>query len=94
MTRYLDESDVMMVEEGFTTRDLLESLLLKVAQTVRTKAVGFPGNEDGGSVCVCGGERCISFQGADCPLASVPEPFGILSFDKTPQCAQNSALPL
>uniref|UniRef100_A0A670XV71 Antizyme inhibitor 2 n=1 Tax=Pseudonaja textilis TaxID=8673 RepID=A0A670XV71_PSETE len=24
MTRYLDESDVMMVEEGFTTRDLLE----------------------------------------------------------------------
>ncbi|KAG8142958.1 hypothetical protein E2320_000256 [Naja naja] len=33
MTRYLDESDVMMVEEGFTTRDLLESLLLKVAQT-------------------------------------------------------------
>ncbi|XP_070805341.1 antizyme inhibitor 2 isoform X1 [Pituophis catenifer annectens] len=38
MTRYLDESDVMMVEEGFTTRDLLESLLLKVAQTVRTKA--------------------------------------------------------
>ncbi|XP_062996025.1 antizyme inhibitor 2 isoform X2 [Elgaria multicarinata webbii] len=33
MTRYLDESDIMMVEEGFTTRDLLENLLLEVAQT-------------------------------------------------------------
>lgn len=36
MIRYPDESDVMMVEEGFTARDLLESLLLKAAQTVRT----------------------------------------------------------
>ncbi|XP_028594941.2 antizyme inhibitor 2 isoform X1 [Podarcis muralis] len=32
MTRYLDESDIMMVEEGFTTRDLLENLLLEVSQ--------------------------------------------------------------
>lgn len=50
MIRYPDESDVMMVEEGFTTRDLLDSLLLKVAQTVRTKTVGFPCTEDGGWV--------------------------------------------
>uniref|UniRef100_A0A8D2J7P7 Antizyme inhibitor 2 n=1 Tax=Varanus komodoensis TaxID=61221 RepID=A0A8D2J7P7_VARKO len=28
MARCLDESDIMMVEEGFTTRDLLENLLL------------------------------------------------------------------
>lgn len=61
MTRYLDESDVMMVEEGFTTRDLLESLLLKVAQTVRIKAVGFPGTKDGGRECVCVWGGCISF---------------------------------
>ncbi|XP_061453136.1 antizyme inhibitor 2 [Rhineura floridana] len=32
MTRYLDESDIMMVEEGFTTRDLLENLLLEVSE--------------------------------------------------------------
>ncbi|KAH0631088.1 hypothetical protein JD844_005179 [Phrynosoma platyrhinos] len=33
MTRCLDESDVVMVEEGFTTRDVLENLLLEVAET-------------------------------------------------------------
>ncbi|KAF7236270.1 Antizyme inhibitor 2 [Varanus komodoensis] len=32
MARCLDESDIMMVEEGFTTRDLLENLLLDAAQ--------------------------------------------------------------
>ncbi|KAJ7304442.1 hypothetical protein JRQ81_012003 [Phrynocephalus forsythii] len=32
MTRCLDESDVRMAEEGFTTRDLLENLLLEAAQ--------------------------------------------------------------
>ncbi|XP_042297101.1 antizyme inhibitor 2 [Sceloporus undulatus] len=32
MTRCLDESDVVMVEEGFTTRDVLENLLLEVAE--------------------------------------------------------------
>uniref|UniRef100_A0A8D0G6C5 Antizyme inhibitor 2 n=1 Tax=Sphenodon punctatus TaxID=8508 RepID=A0A8D0G6C5_SPHPU len=32
MGRFLDESDFMMVEEGFTTRDLLENLLLEVSQ--------------------------------------------------------------
>ncbi|XP_048682069.1 antizyme inhibitor 2 isoform X2 [Caretta caretta] len=33
MSGYLDESDFMMVEEGFTTRDLLENLLMEVSQT-------------------------------------------------------------
>uniref|UniRef100_A0A8D2JG72 Antizyme inhibitor 2 n=1 Tax=Varanus komodoensis TaxID=61221 RepID=A0A8D2JG72_VARKO len=33
MARCLDESDIMMVEEGFTTRDLLENLLLDAAHT-------------------------------------------------------------
>lgn len=46
MTRYLDESDVMMVEEGFTTRDLLESLLLKVAQTGSQEAFFVANLED------------------------------------------------
>ncbi|XP_063168679.1 antizyme inhibitor 2 isoform X1 [Candoia aspera] len=46
MTRYLDESDVMMVEEGFTTRDLLETLLLKVAQTGSRKAFFVANLED------------------------------------------------
>ncbi|XP_013929719.1 PREDICTED: antizyme inhibitor 2-like [Thamnophis sirtalis] len=46
MTRYLDESDVMMVEEGFTTRDLLESLLLKVAQTGSREAFFVANLED------------------------------------------------
>lgn len=32
MTGHLDELDIMMVEEGFTPRDLLESLLLEVSQ--------------------------------------------------------------
>uniref|UniRef100_A0A674JRR2 Antizyme inhibitor 2 n=1 Tax=Terrapene triunguis TaxID=2587831 RepID=A0A674JRR2_9SAUR len=35
MSGYLDESDFMMVEEGFTTRDLLENLLMEASQTVR-----------------------------------------------------------
>ncbi|XP_074832211.1 antizyme inhibitor 2 [Carettochelys insculpta] len=33
MSGYLDESDFVMVEEGFTTRDLLDNLLLEVSQT-------------------------------------------------------------
>ncbi|XP_062449879.1 antizyme inhibitor 2 isoform X3 [Rhea pennata] len=33
MNGYLDESDFMMVEEGFTTRDLLENLLVELCQT-------------------------------------------------------------
>ncbi|XP_034609941.1 antizyme inhibitor 2 [Trachemys scripta elegans] len=33
MSGYLDESDFMMVEEGFTTRDLLENLLMEASQT-------------------------------------------------------------
>uniref|UniRef100_A0A8C0G314 Antizyme inhibitor 2 n=1 Tax=Chelonoidis abingdonii TaxID=106734 RepID=A0A8C0G314_CHEAB len=33
MSGYLDESEFMMVEEGFTTRDLLENLLMEVSQT-------------------------------------------------------------
>ncbi|XP_025037674.2 antizyme inhibitor 2 isoform X1 [Pelodiscus sinensis] len=33
MNGYLDESDFMMVEEGFTTRDLLDNLLMEVSQT-------------------------------------------------------------
>ncbi|NWT38959.1 AZIN2 inhibitor, partial [Chroicocephalus maculipennis] len=32
MNRYLDESNFMMVEEGFTTRDLLENLLVELCQ--------------------------------------------------------------
>ncbi|NXT81450.1 AZIN2 inhibitor, partial [Zapornia atra] len=32
MNRYLNESDFMMVEEGFTTRDLLENLLVELCQ--------------------------------------------------------------
>nr|XP_060640081.1 antizyme inhibitor 2 [Anolis sagrei ordinatus] len=33
MTRCLDESDIVMVEEGFTTKDVLENLLLEMDQT-------------------------------------------------------------
>uniref|UniRef100_A0ABM5ETE9 Antizyme inhibitor 2 n=1 Tax=Pogona vitticeps TaxID=103695 RepID=A0ABM5ETE9_9SAUR len=32
MTRCLDESDIMMADEGFTTRDLLDNLLLELSQ--------------------------------------------------------------
>lgn len=39
MTGYLDESDIMMVEEGFTIKDLLENLLMEVSHTVRGTGV-------------------------------------------------------
>lgn len=49
MAGYLSESDFVMVEEGFSTRDLLEELTLGASQatTVRVKAwewgvTGFP----------------------------------------------------
>ncbi|XP_010282643.1 PREDICTED: antizyme inhibitor 2 isoform X1 [Phaethon lepturus] len=35
MNGYLNESNFMMVEEGFTTRDLLENLLVELCQAVR-----------------------------------------------------------
>uniref|UniRef100_A0A8C3XSM4 Antizyme inhibitor 2 n=1 Tax=Chelydra serpentina TaxID=8475 RepID=A0A8C3XSM4_CHESE len=41
MSGYLDESDFLMVEEGFTTRDLLENLLMEVSQTVSEKGAFF-----------------------------------------------------
>lgn len=38
MNGYLNESNFMMVEEGFTTRDLLENLLVEPCQAVRADA--------------------------------------------------------
>uniref|UniRef100_A0A8C4WCX4 Antizyme inhibitor 2 n=1 Tax=Gopherus evgoodei TaxID=1825980 RepID=A0A8C4WCX4_9SAUR len=38
MSGYLDELEFMMMEEGFTTRDLLENLLMEVSQTSDKRA--------------------------------------------------------
>lgn len=35
MNGYLNESNFMMVEEGFSTRDLLEDVLVELCQAVR-----------------------------------------------------------
>lgn len=42
MNGYLDESNFMMVEEGFTTRDLLENLLMELCQAVRAGGSAAP----------------------------------------------------
>lgn len=42
MNGYLDESNFLMVEEGFTTRDLLENLLGELCQEVRAAALLLP----------------------------------------------------
>ncbi|XP_009869737.1 PREDICTED: antizyme inhibitor 2 [Apaloderma vittatum] len=41
MNGYLNESNFMMVEEGFTTRDLLENLLVELCQAVRSDQQAF-----------------------------------------------------
>ncbi|XP_066494525.1 antizyme inhibitor 2 [Tiliqua scincoides] len=46
MTGHLDELDIMMVEEGFTPRDLLESLLLEVSQMGNQEAFFLADLED------------------------------------------------
>lgn len=45
MNGYLNESNFMMVEEGFTTRDLLENLLVELCQVVRAAALLLPGSQ-------------------------------------------------
>lgn len=42
MNGYLKESNFMMVEEGFTTRDLLENLLVELGQMVRAGSSAAP----------------------------------------------------
>lgn len=42
MNGYLNESNFLMVEEGFTTRDLLENLLGELCQEVRADALLLP----------------------------------------------------
>lgn len=39
MNGYLNESNFMMVEEGFTSRDLLESTLVELCRTVGRAAL-------------------------------------------------------
>ncbi|XP_059686753.1 antizyme inhibitor 2 isoform X2 [Gavia stellata] len=41
MNGYLNESNFMMVEEGFTTRDLVENLLVELCQAVRNDQQAF-----------------------------------------------------
>lgn len=42
MNGYLNKSNFLMVEEGFTTRDLLENLLEELCQEVRAVALLLP----------------------------------------------------
>lgn len=42
MNGYLNESNFMMVEEGFTSRDLLESTLVELCRTIYCRVTSKP----------------------------------------------------
>lgn len=50
MNGYLNESNFMMVEEGFSTRDLLENILVELCQAVRAGGSRHPDRGGRGEV--------------------------------------------